>query len=55
MPLIDVIFSEVNPVPVKKGVELLKGIEAHYRLPLGPPEDETVERLRKEMHAYGLI
>lgn len=55
LPLVDAIFSEVNPVPVKKAVELLKGMPAHYRLPLGPPEDETVERLQKEMQDYGLI
>ena len=49
------IFSEVNPVPVKKAVGLLKGIETNYRLPLGQPEDETVANLQKEMTAYGLL
>ena len=55
IPLIQVIFSEVNPVPVKKAVGLLKGIETNYRLPLGQPEDETVANLQKEMTAYGLL
>ena len=55
LPLIHAIFSEVNPVPVKKAVSLLKGTETNYRLPLGQPEDETVALLTKEMTAYGLL
>ncbi|MGX2946575.1 4-hydroxy-tetrahydrodipicolinate synthase [Enterococcus alishanensis] len=54
IPLIHAIFSEVNPIPVKKAVGLLKGTETHYRLPLSQPSEATVARLEKEMQAYGL-
>ncbi|MHC5268283.1 4-hydroxy-tetrahydrodipicolinate synthase [Enterococcus sp. LJL98] len=55
LPLIHAIFSEVNPVPVKTAVGLLKNLETNYRLPLGQPEEETIALLRKEMAAYGLL
>lgn len=55
LPIIDTIFSEVNPVPIKKAVGLLKGIETHYRLPLGEPEEATVVRLKETMTDYGLL
>ena len=54
-PLIDAIFSEVNPVPIKKAVGMLKGYDTYYRLPLDQPEEETVELLAKEMKNYGLL
>ncbi len=54
-PLIDAIFAEVNPVPIKAAVSLLGKCELHYRLPLGVPEDATVDRLKKEMTAFGLL
>lgn len=55
LPLIHAIFSEVNPVPVKAAVSLLGKCEPNYRLPLGAPEDKTVELLKREMTAYGLL
>lgn len=54
-PLIDAIFCEVNPVPIKAAVGLLKGYETHYRLPLDQPEDTTIARLQSEMKKYGLL
>lgn len=54
-PLIEAIFSEVNPVPVKKAVGLLKGTETHYRLPLGDPEEATIALLKEKMTNYGLL
>ena len=54
-PLIDAIFSEVNPVPIKKAVGMLKGYDTYYRLPLDQPEEKTVELLAKEMKNYGLL
>ncbi|MGX7196992.1 4-hydroxy-tetrahydrodipicolinate synthase [Enterococcus olivae] len=55
LPLIHAIFSEVNPVPVKTAVSLLGKCEQNYRLPLGVPEDKTVELLKREMTAYGIL
>ncbi|MGO2638096.1 MAG: 4-hydroxy-tetrahydrodipicolinate synthase [Enterococcus viikkiensis] len=54
LPLIHAIFCEVNPIPVKTAVGLLGKIEPNFRLPLSVAKAETVERLKKEMTAYGL-
>lgn len=54
LPLIHTIFSEVNPIPVKTAVGLLGKIQPNFRLPLYTAKAETVERLKKEMTAYGL-
>lgn len=54
-PLIDALFSEVNPVPVKAALHLMGKCELEYRLPMCEPEDSTMERLRREMTAYGIL
>ncbi len=54
-PLIDAIFSEVNPIPVKAAVHLMGKCDLAYRLPMCEPEDHTIERLKKEMHDYGIL
>lgn len=49
MPLIDALFSEVNPIPVKAALEEL-GIHAgHCRLPLTDASEKTIETLKKMM------
>ncbi|MGG5318602.1 4-hydroxy-tetrahydrodipicolinate synthase [Enterococcus sp. AZ072] len=54
LPLIHSLFCEVNPIPVKTAVGLLGKIDPNFRLPLSEAQPETVERLKKEMTAYGL-
>lgn len=54
-PLIDALFSEVNPVPVKAALHLMGKCELEYRLPMCEPEDSTMERLMREMTAYGIL
>lgn len=54
LPLIHAVFCEVNPIPIKTAVSLLGKIESNFRLPLSVAKTETVERLKKEMTAYGL-
>lgn len=55
LDLINSLFCEVNPIPVKEGMNLL-GFNAGYtRLPLYEMAPENVERLRKSMKNYGLI
>ncbi|MDO4553312.1 MAG: 4-hydroxy-tetrahydrodipicolinate synthase [Bacillota bacterium] len=54
-PLIDALFCEVNPIPVKAALSLMGLIEMEYRLPLCPPEESTLARLKKEMQAFGLL
>ena len=53
--LIDALFSEVNPVPVKAALYMMGMCEYEYRLPLCQMEDATFEKLKKEMKAYGLV
>lgn len=53
--LIDALFIEVNPIPVKAALHLMGMIELEYRLPLCPPDEKSMEIIRKELTAYGLI
>jgi 4-hydroxy-tetrahydrodipicolinate synthase len=53
--LIDAMFIEVNPIPVKAALNLMGKIELEYRLPLCPPDEKSMEIIRKELEAYGLI
>ena len=55
LPLIHALFSEVNPIPVKAALEIMGKSKMEFRLPLCEPEDATVELLRKELKAYGII
>jgi 4-hydroxy-tetrahydrodipicolinate synthase len=48
-------FAETNPVPVKKGVELVGGPPAHYRSPLTPPSGATEMRLVRALTTAGLL
>ena len=53
--LIDALFTEVNPIPVKAALHMMGRLELEYRLPLCPPEEKSMEIIRKELVAYGLI
>ncbi|HML38132.1 MAG TPA: 4-hydroxy-tetrahydrodipicolinate synthase [Bacillota bacterium] len=53
--LIDALFTEVNPIPVKAALHMMGRLELEYRLPLCPPEEKSMEIIRKELAAYGLI
>ena len=54
LPLIDQLFSEVNPIPVKKAVSLL-GMEAGpLRLPLTEISAENEKKLVQAMKEFGL-
>ena len=53
--LIDALFCEVNPIPVKAALYMMGKCAYEYRLPLCQMEDGNYEKLRKEMQAYGLI
>ena len=50
-----VLFCEVNPIPVKKAMNLM-GLEAGpMRRPLTEMEPQNAERLKKEMQAYNVL
>ena len=53
--LIDALFIEVNPIPVKAALALMGKIKYEYRLPLCKMAEANFEKLRKIMVNYGLI
>ena len=50
LPLINALFCEVNPIPVKALLSLLGFCEEEYRLPLCPLERAKAEELAKILH-----
>nr|WP_202931139.1 4-hydroxy-tetrahydrodipicolinate synthase [Aminipila terrae] len=54
-PLIDSLFAEVNPIPVKAALNMMGMIEREYRLPLCDPENKTLYQISNELKSYGLI
>ncbi len=54
LPLINALFSEVNPIPVKKAMNLMGMAVGPLRGPLTEMEDANVEKLAKEMVDFGL-
>lgn len=55
LPLVNALFAENNPMPVKKALELMGLIEGHLRLPLVEVLPETSSLLRRELSALGLL
>ena len=53
--LIDALFCEVNPIPVKKGIELQGRDTGVLRRPLTQMEDVNAARLEKAMKEYGVL
>lgn len=54
-PLIKALFSEVNPIPVKKAMNLMGLGAGPLRLPLTEMEEANAAKLEAEMKAYGLL
>lgn len=55
LELNDVLFIEVNPVPLKTALALMGLCEARWRLPLGPMLPHNEEKLRATVERYGLV
>ncbi len=53
--LIRALFCEVNPIPVKKALELMGICGGHLRRPLTEMEPEHVERLKNAMVETGIL
>lgn len=53
--LMDMLFSDVNPIPVKAAMNLLGYNCGPCRLPLAPMTDSGLEALKSCMKSYGLI
>lgn len=54
IPLVNALFSEVNPIPVKAAMAKMGFCEDYLRLPLTPMEDATRAVLYKEMKNVGI-
>ncbi len=54
-PLIDALFIETNPVPVKAALAMMGKIEYELRLPLAKLTEGNYGKLKKAMIDYGLI
>ena len=54
LPLINALFSEVNPIPVKAAVAAMGFCENYLRMPLTPMEPQNWEVLRRLMIEQGL-
>ena len=54
IPLINALFSEVNPIPVKAAMAKMGWCEDYLRLPLTPMEDEHRKVLFDEMRKAGI-
>lgn len=55
LPLIHSLFMEVNPIPVKAGMNLQGKAVGGMRLPLTEMEEAHQEVLKEEMHRYGIL
>lgn len=55
IPLCDALFCEVNPIPVKAGLNMMGLGAGPLRLPLTEMEDAHKEVLRKAMTEYGIL
>ena len=54
LPLIDCLFSEVNPIPAKAAVSAMGFGEENLRMPLTPMEEGTRSKLYEEMRKLGI-
>lgn len=56
LPLIDLLFVEANPIPVKKAVQLMGLVDsAELRLPLTEMDAELAKKLEAEMRRVGVL
>ena len=54
-PLVDSLFIETNPTPVKAALAMMGKIEYEVRLPLVKMSETNYDKLRKSMTNYGLL
>jgi len=55
LSLINTLFIEVNPIPVKKALELMGMMGGTLRRPLTEMEEDNAAKLEKEMKAAGIL
>ena len=55
LELVDALFCEVNPIPVKHALNLMGWDMGPLRSPLCEMEEANLERLKKAMVNYGIL
>lgn len=55
IPLCKALFCEVNPIPVKKALNLMGKGAGALRMPLTDMEEENAAKLEKAMKEYGIL
>jgi len=55
LPLFKGLFLETNPIPVKAALAQMGLIEPIWRLPLCPPSEKTLKKLREILKGQGLL
>lgn len=55
LELMDALFMDVNPIPVKAAMEMMKLNCGECRLPLAPLSEDAQEKLHGVLKKYGLI
>lgn len=53
--LCQAMFLETNPIPIKAALSLMGKIELEFRLPLCPPSEGNMDRLKAILNKYGII
>ena len=53
--LVDALFCEVNPIPVKTAMNLIGYNAGKLRMPLTEPEEKSVEQIKKALKNHGLL
>lgn len=55
LPLVDALFCEVNPIPVKKALNLMGKEVGGLRMPLTELTEANTEKLAKAMREFGIL
>ncbi|MCI8630924.1 MAG: 4-hydroxy-tetrahydrodipicolinate synthase [Firmicutes bacterium] len=53
--LIDAMFCEVNPIPIKAALNIMGKIRREYRLPLCEPDNKSLYTIMCALREYGVI
>jgi 4-hydroxy-tetrahydrodipicolinate synthase len=54
LKLNEVMFVETNPIPVKAALAVMGRIGNEFRLPLCPPSEDNLNKLKSVLKEYGI-
>ena len=55
LPLIDALFAETNPIPLKAALELAGICSGKVRLPLTTPSSATIQKLKNVLLQLNIL